>query len=231
MPAVPPLSPYGTFAGSLFQYSRNLVAFESAPPTGSPPTRKCILIGGLSDGLVPTPYTKKLEEACHVQGWSLVQPILSSSYLGFGNGSISRDTNEIRYVGEIRFRCQKKQCFILSLMRPFTIWIWWVDHHYSELLWYLSCHRSAEYFALVGHSTGCQNSIHFLKVRTVGLWYVHYSLHWSYSVYFVLILLLLSLLSCVPKHGQTEMIEKTRVSSKNETKASCMSCAVECIGW
>ena len=103
LPAVPPLSPYGTFAGSLFQYSRNLVAFESAPPTGPPPIRKCILIGGLSDGLVPTPYTKKLEEACHVQGWSLVQPVISSSYLGFGNGSLDRDTNEIRYVGKMRF--------------------------------------------------------------------------------------------------------------------------------
>jgi len=28
---------------------------------------------------------------------------------------------------------------------------------------YLSCHRSAEKFALVGHSTGCQNSVHFVK--------------------------------------------------------------------
>lgn len=28
---------------------------------------------------------------------------------------------------------------------------------------YLVCHHSAERFALVGHSTGCQNSIHFLK--------------------------------------------------------------------
>jgi hypothetical protein len=167
MPAIPPLSPYGTFAGSLFQYSRNLVAFESAPPAGPPPTRKCILIGGLSDGLIPTPYTKKLEEACHVQGWSLVQPILSSSYLGFGNGSLDRDTNEIRYVGKMRFRRQKKQCFILSLMRPFTIWISCFDHRYSELIGYLSCHRSAESFAFVGHSTGCQNSIHFLKVRRI----------------------------------------------------------------
>lgn len=28
---------------------------------------------------------------------------------------------------------------------------------------YLVCHNSAENFALVGHSTGCQNSIHLLK--------------------------------------------------------------------
>jgi len=31
------------------------------------------------------------------------------------------------------------------------------------LMDYLVCHHSAEQFALVGHSTGCQNSIHFLK--------------------------------------------------------------------
>jgi triacylglycerol esterase/lipase EstA (alpha/beta hydrolase family) len=61
-------------------------------------------------------------------GWSLVQPILSSSYLGFGHGSLSRDTDEI-----------------------------------VRLMEYLVCHHSAERFALVGHSTGCQNSIHLLK--------------------------------------------------------------------
>jgi len=57
-----------------------------------------------------------------------VQPILSSSYLGFGNGSLSRDTEEL-----------------------------------VQLMDYLVCHHSAERFALVGHSTGCQNSVHLLK--------------------------------------------------------------------
>ena len=86
------------------------------------------MIGGLSGGLIPTPYTKKLEEACHDTGWSLVQPLISSSYTGFGHGSLDRDTDEL-----------------------------------NALMEYLSYHRSAEVFALVGHSTGCQNSIHFLK--------------------------------------------------------------------
>lgn len=56
------------------------------------------------------------------------QPILSSSYLGFGQSSLSNDTNEI-----------------------------------VKLMDYLVFHHSAENFALVGHSTGCQNSIHLLK--------------------------------------------------------------------
>ena len=92
----PPLSPYGIFNGDLFQYSRNLVAFESTPRTTDIlPKCKCILVGGLSDGLIPTPYTKQLEEACHAESWSFIQPILSSSYLGFGNGDLDRDSNEI----------------------------------------------------------------------------------------------------------------------------------------
>ena len=134
----PPLSPYGVFSGQLFHHSTNpsLIAFESSPRTdpgrrnASPQStgKKCILLGGLSDGPIPTPYTKLLEERCHSMGWSLVQPILSSSYLGFGHGSLSRDTDEI-----------------------------------VRLMEYLVCHHSAERFALVGHSTGCQNSIHLLK--------------------------------------------------------------------
>lgn len=132
--SIPPPSPYGTFHGSLFQYQTfpSLVAFESIPSRLESQQKncpnKCILIGGLSDGLIPTPYTKDLEAACHDIGWSLVQPILSSSYLGFGHGTLKRDTEEI-----------------------------------GSLMNYLIHHRQAEQFALVGHSTGCQNSVHFLK--------------------------------------------------------------------
>ena len=82
-PLPPPIiSPYGTLEGSIFQYHQNLVAFESTiPPSPSPPPlllskpqpqqqpplpskKKCILVGGLSDGLLPTPYTESLQNAC-----------------------------------------------------------------------------------------------------------------------------------------------------------------------
>ena len=88
-----PLSPYGTFTGTLFQYSSfpALTAFESTPTQPN----KCILIGGLSDGLIPTPYTNDLQQVCNELGWSLVQPLTSSSGLGFGHGSLKRDTEEI----------------------------------------------------------------------------------------------------------------------------------------
>ena len=126
--AMVPLSPYGTFSGSIFQYNTfpSLVAFESSNLEKSP--NKCILIGGLSDGLIPTPYSKDLESACHESGWSLVQPMISSSGLGFGHGTLQRDTEEIR-----------------------------------NLLNYLVEHRNAEQIAFVGHSTGCQNAVHFMK--------------------------------------------------------------------
>jgi len=54
--------------------------------------------------------------------------MISSSGLGFGHGSLKRDTEEI-----------------------------------GDLMRYLIHHRKAEKFAFVGHSTGCQNSVHYMK--------------------------------------------------------------------
>mmetsp|Transcript_19826 Transcript_19826/g.25528 ORF Transcript_19826/g.25528 Transcript_19826/m.25528 type:complete len:316 (+) Transcript_19826:104-1051(+) len=135
LPKIIPVSPYGTLTGELFLYSGGRVAFESpSASTGIShlTTKKCILLGGLSDGLMPVPYTEKLEQCCTENGFSLVQPILSSSYTGFGHGSLDRDCEEIQ-----------------------------------QLMDYLEVHRSPEgsecQFCLVGHSTGCQDIVHFLK--------------------------------------------------------------------
>ena len=122
----PPLSPYGTFSGDLFQYASNRVAFESNPMQAC----KCILIGGLSDGLLPVPYTERLLSS----NYSLVQPIISSSYTGFGHGSLQRDSEELH-----------------------------------ELVVYLRAHRQAETIAMVGHSTGCQNIVHYLRDHSINL--------------------------------------------------------------
>ena len=124
----PPLANYGILTGQLFLYARGRAAFESSPPPPEPCHKKCILLGGLSDGLLPVPYTSLLEEACHKHNWSLVQPVLSSSYLGFGNGSLDRDVQEL-----------------------------------EELIHYLSDYRDGTEFAIVGHSTGCQDAICFLE--------------------------------------------------------------------
>jgi Protein of unknown function (DUF1749) len=110
--------------GELFLYERGRAAFES--PNSSP--NKCILIGGLSDGLMPVPYTTHLESEIAKHDWSLVQPILSSSYTGFGHGSLDRDVAEL-----------------------------------DELIDYLIESRGATRVAVVGHSTGTQDIVHFLK--------------------------------------------------------------------
>lgn len=53
---------------------------------------------------------------------------VSSSYLGFGNGSLDRDVEEL-----------------------------------EELIQYLCQHRNGSEFAIVGHSTGCQDAVCFLE--------------------------------------------------------------------
>ncbi len=165
-----PFSPYGTFTGTLFQYSSfpSLTAFETSPSSPN----KCVVIGGLGDSLIPTPYTQDLLRVCTElnelvdldsgntatidtktaavsstgdddgattggatninkggkKKWSLVQPIMSSSMLGFGNGSLQRDTSEL-----------------------------------SLLITYLRHHHNCQNIVIVGHSTGCQNIVHLLK--------------------------------------------------------------------
>jgi pimeloyl-ACP methyl ester carboxylesterase len=138
-PIQPPLATAAApfLTGHLFPYARNRVAFESFPPSlertitaeSIQVPNKCILLGGLSDGLWPVPYTTQLLEALPPNGWSLIQPILSSSYTGFGHsGGLDTDVAEL-----------------------------------DELLDYLKLHRQCTNAALVGHSTGCQIIVHYLK--------------------------------------------------------------------
>ena len=89
---------------------------------------KCILLGGLSDGLLPVPYTHPLESVLAEKDWSLVQPVLSSSYTGFGHGSLDRDVLEL-----------------------------------DELLGYLIGQHDSQQIAMVGHSTGTQDIVHYMK--------------------------------------------------------------------
>uniref|UniRef100_A0A7S0L6B9 AB hydrolase-1 domain-containing protein n=1 Tax=Coccolithus braarudii TaxID=221442 RepID=A0A7S0L6B9_9EUKA len=112
--------------GSLYRYSRGLQAFES--PASHCFSSFCIFVGGLTDGLLACSYVERLAEQCHKEGWALVQPVLSSSYAGFGTSSLDRDVDEI-----------------------------------ASLIEYLIGQRDAKQFALCGHSTGCQDAVHFLK--------------------------------------------------------------------
>ena len=165
-PPAPPFLNYGILTGQMFLYQQGQVAFESPCPTpqatpqpqsqsqsqSSTTTNllfrpnKLIVIGGLSDGLLPVPYLQELhDEICGCVGdgvggddgggdtdtsslWSIVQPTLRSSYTGFGHGSLERDCDDL-----------------------------------CKLLMYLSMYRGAQRFALLGHSTGCQDLVYFWK--------------------------------------------------------------------
>ena len=117
--------------GRLYRYRTSpnaLQAFES-PGTDPPLSDKfCIYLGGLTDGLLACAYVDALAAECQRRGWSLVQPVISSSYLGYGTGSLERDTGEL-----------------------------------GELVEFLVAHRGCKDVALVGHSTGCQNAVHFMR--------------------------------------------------------------------
>lgn len=87
-----------------------------------------VLIGGLTDGPLSLPYAPRLQNALHSVGVSLVQPILSSSYYGFGVCSIEQDAKELGYL---------------------------VDHLVSV--------RGATRVDIMGHSTGCQDALAYIK--------------------------------------------------------------------
>lgn len=96
-----PLSPFDPrtrpLAGALWQWGQNKAAFESGSLTSS---RKLIVIGGLTDGLLPCRWVPALAQAAAEHGWSTVQPILSSAYAGYGTGMLQRDADELSQLVE-----------------------------------------------------------------------------------------------------------------------------------
>jgi pimeloyl-ACP methyl ester carboxylesterase len=69
-----------------------------------------------------------LANALQEEKWSLVQPLLSSSYIGYGTSSLKEDAIEI-----------------------------------EKLINYLIYEEQSEGVVLVGHSTGCQDIVHYLR--------------------------------------------------------------------
>ncbi|CAI7863635.1 unnamed protein product, partial [Closterium sp. NIES-54] len=57
--------------------------------------RHVIILGGLTDGLLPTQYTARLASELAAAHWSLLQTQLSSSYFGYGASSLEQDAAEI----------------------------------------------------------------------------------------------------------------------------------------
>ncbi|KAJ4751613.1 UPF0613 protein PB24D3.06c [Rhynchospora pubera] len=113
--------------GALFKYGSNpaQVAFKTGDFT-----QQVVFVGGLTDGLLATEYIEPLSIALENNNWSLVQPLLSSSYIGYGTSSLEQDALEI-----------------------------------DQLINYLINNENSEGVILLGHSTGCQDIVHYMKTN------------------------------------------------------------------
>jgi len=78
--------------GRLFKYGPDSchTAFKSGKHK-----RHLIFVGGLTDGLLATRWIEPLAEKLDAAGWSLVQTLLSSSYLQYGIASLDQDAREL----------------------------------------------------------------------------------------------------------------------------------------
>ena len=85
--------------GHLSQYAPGRQAFASQPP---PFARCAILVGGLSDGMLACPYAPALTDALAKEGWATVQPLLRTSHLQFGFGSLDGDAEDLDALLEDR---------------------------------------------------------------------------------------------------------------------------------
>ncbi|KAF8690442.1 hypothetical protein HU200_040795 [Digitaria exilis] len=113
--------------GALFKYGPTSaqVAFRTGDFN-----HQVIFIGGLTDGLLATDYLEPLSLALEVEKWSLVQPLLSSSYTGYGISSLEQDALEL-----------------------------------DQLISYLINKENSEGVILLGHSTGCQDIVHYMRTN------------------------------------------------------------------
>ncbi|OJD34222.1 uncharacterized protein BKCO1_2400011 [Diplodia corticola] len=77
-------------------FSPGLLAFEHRPANASAATNTNVLIwvGGLGDGLLTVPYPTAIASKLP-PNWILAQPLLSSSYAGWGTSSLVRDADEL----------------------------------------------------------------------------------------------------------------------------------------
>ena len=83
--------------GIAHKYSKRRIAFEhaSAPSSPSSTTPNTLLwVGGLTDGLLTVPYPSQIAKSLP-PNWAIAEVLLSSSYKGWGTGSLARDAREV----------------------------------------------------------------------------------------------------------------------------------------
>jgi pimeloyl-ACP methyl ester carboxylesterase len=72
-----------------------LVAFEYTSTPATPKPNSLLFVGGLTDGLGTVPYVTTLAKALETTDWSLFHLVLTSSYKGWGLGSLDQDIEQI----------------------------------------------------------------------------------------------------------------------------------------
>ncbi|KAE8145039.1 dolichol-phosphate mannosyltransferase [Aspergillus avenaceus] len=83
-----------SYPGVLHQYAPRLTAFEFTT-SRTPKPNSLLFVGGLTDGLLTVPYVPELASALEGTDWSVFNVILTSSYMGWGTGSLDQDIEEI----------------------------------------------------------------------------------------------------------------------------------------
>lgn len=88
----------------VYDPEKRLVCFESGrtsstTSSATSPSKNCVIfVGGLGDGLAAIPVLPELSHALHSieeGGWSLIQVLTRSSYLGWTIGEVDRDVKDL----------------------------------------------------------------------------------------------------------------------------------------
>ncbi|CAB1103167.1 unnamed protein product [Ectocarpus sp. CCAP 1310/34] len=143
--------------GELFVYSpkKRLAAFRSGCHGGGSSSsdrqsrqqrhnrKHAVFVPGLTDGLLALDYVPELAAALDRLGFAFVQPVLSSSYQGYGTSSLRQDVEELDELLD----------YLSSTPSPPVPEVASSDAGSS----------SSSSFLLIGHSTGCQDAVFYMK--------------------------------------------------------------------
>ena len=92
-------------------------------------------MGGLTDGLIGIDYCTPLSGSLQSVGFSLIQPIFSSSYLSYGISSLAQDSKELDYLLKYLVQNGVQQIFLMGHSTGCQDILYWSKHGgYQESL-------------------------------------------------------------------------------------------------
>ncbi|KLJ11422.1 hypothetical protein EMPG_09727 [Blastomyces silverae] len=132
--------------GILHNYAPKLTAFEYAsdPSARGHKPHSLLFIGGLGDGYYTVPFVNDITAGLKSGKWSVFSVLLSSSYDGWGLGSLDRDVDEISKCVE------------------------YVRKYKSATASGEAEESEPGKIVIMGHSTGSQDVLHYLYSQNPG---------------------------------------------------------------